>query len=991
MKKGLVQKTIAVLLGAAIALPTGTGALAAGASTAHAGAATKHAASVNGHWAQQVMQEWKDKGYINGYADGGLHPNDRVTRAQLAALINRSSGFTAASEISFKDVSGKAWYAGDVAKAAAAGYMKGDGNGSFRPTGEVTRQELAVVLALLLKLEPDANAAAFSDTVGSPAWSKGAIGAVTKAGLMQGSGARFNPAAAATRAEVVTVLDRAAKQAAESAVTYDKAGTYGPEKGTETLKGSVNVTQSGVTLRNTVIEGDLLLGKQIANGDVTLENVTVKGTTKIEGGGPNSIHIVDSVLVTVLVDKRDGSVRIVTEGSSSVSQITLQSGAFLQEAGTGSGFGNVRLSELIPAGSTVRMAGQFESLEVSAASLNVNLSSGSIGEVTVGEGAAGTNLNVSAAARIARLILNAAANVTGTGAIERAQVNASGTSFQTRPQQLNVGAGVSAPSVAASGPASTGGPASTSGGSNGGGNAAAPVPVTDRLEVANGSAVLQFVNPVSGLTLADLNVTATVTESAYAMPYTLESLNFDAASNKLTFAPISLDEHYGETLQVKVTPAAGTTKFSASLSGSALIEGFSGIVTDVDNRPVADMRIDFRRGMGNVDGAVAASVSTDANGRYTVYAPAGIYTGVTSKAGFISGTVVAVGVSDTYNRSENHTAIKIPAGDEIRIVLTWGERPRDEDSHLLGPAGDGYGFHTWFGEKQAYDEGELIADLDHDDTSSFGPETTTIRKKMDGTYQFYVHNYSGNGAGDQTLRNSGAKVDVYVGSQALPVKSYTIPAGTGSEIYWYVFDMTLNGSDIAFTDRNEFADRAPTALYGQTRPSTEGILNEEAYKLLSVTDVTYRKRNENVPLTLEGTTIREDVDFNIKQIREVGVTDDVYTVVGDVYTVTGNVYIGKQGRNIVFTNYNLGTETVVYKVSVELSLNGRTLERDIEVVVPELHDLLEQIMSRAAAKLEEQGADPQLQSAYDRAAAALNAEEPEAKIAAYESLVDLLR
>ena len=984
MKKGLVQKTMAVLLGAAIALPTGTGALAAGASSAHAGVGTKSAAGISGHWAQQVMQEWKDKGYIKGQADGELHPDDRVTRAELAALVNRSSNFTAVSKISFSDVSDKAWYFDDLGKAAAAGYMKGDGSGGFRPAGQVTRQELAVVLASLSKLESAPDAAAFSDTAKSPAWSRGAIGAVTKAGLMKGSGGLFNPTVAATRAEVVTVLDRAAKHT--TAVTYDSAGTYGPEKGTETVRGSVNVTHAGITLRNTVIEGDLMLGKDIAEGDVTLDNVTVKGTTKIEGGGPNSIHVIDSVLVTVLVDKRTGSVRIVTEGSSSVSQITLQSGAFLQEAGTGAGFGNVRLSELIPSGSTVRMAGQFETLEISAASLNVNLSSGSIGEVTVGEGAAGTNLNVSAAARIARLILNAAATVTGTGTIDRAQVNASGTSFQTRPQQLTVGAGAATPFIAAPGPAPV------NGGSNGSGNAGTvPVPVTDRLEVSNGSAILRFVNPVSGLTLTDLNVMATVTESAYAMPYTLEALDFDAASNKLSFTPLSLDEHYGETLQVKVTPAAGTTKFSAALAGSALIEGFSGVVTDVDNQPVADMRIDFRRGMGTVDGAIAASVFTDADGRYTVYAPAGIYTGVTSKNGFISGTVVAVGLSDTYSRSENHTAIKIPASDEIRIVLTWGESPRDEDSHLLGPVGGGYGFHTWYGEKQARNNGELIADLDHDDTSSFGPETTTIRKKVDGTYQFYVHNFSGNGTGDQTLRNSGAKVDVYVGSQAVPVKSYTIPAGTGNEIYWYAFDMTINGSDIGFVDHNELINQAPPSVYGQTRPNIDGILNTEADKLLDVTDVTYRKRNENVPLMIEGTMIREDVALNIKQIREIGVTDEVDTVVGDVYTVTGNVYIGKQGQNILFANYNLGTEAVVYKVSIELSLNGHTLDRDIEVVVPELDYLLERIMSRAAAKLEEQGGESQLQTAYDQAEAVLNTEEPNDKIAAYESLIDLLR
>lgn len=981
MSKTLARKAIGVLLGAALMIPTGTGAFAASASTQHTDAATKGTAGIQGHWAQQVMQDWKDKGYINGYADGELHPNDRISRAELAALINRSSGFTSVADISYADVSADAWYFDDVAKASAAGCMQGDGNGKFRPTGEVSRQELAVVLASLTKLEPAADSAKFSDTANSPAWSKGAIGAVAKSGLMTGSAGNFKPTAAATRAEVVTVLDRAAKVIPVStAVTYNEAGTYGPEKGTDTVQGSVQVTQAGVTVRNTVIEGDLLLGKEIANGDVTLDNVTVKGTTKIEGGGPNSIHVVDSVLVTVLVDKRDGSVRIVTEGNSTVSQITLQSGAYLQENGTGSGFADVLLSNLIPAGSTVRMAGQFETLEISAASLNVNLSSGSVGEVTIEEGAAGTNLNVSAAARIAQLILNAAANITGTGTIANAQVNASGVTFQNNPQQMAVANGVLAPSVSSS---------VSTGGSGAGGSSSAPsptTPVSDRLDVTNGSAVLRFANAVNGLTLEDLSVSATVT----GVTYVLEDVAFDGASNTLSFKPLSLDDFYGKELKVNVSPAAGTAKFTTTLTGTARIEGFSGIITDVDDQPVEGMRIDFRRGAGSTSGVIAASVLTDASGRYVAYVPAGIYTGVTLKSGFIPGTIVAVAISDSYNRSENHTAIKVPASDEIRIVLTWGERPRDEDSHLLGPVGDGYGFHTWYGDKQAYDQGELVADLDHDDTSSYGPETTTIRQKINGTYQFYVHNYSGNEDGTSTLKNSGAKVEVYVGDESVPTTSYTIPAGDSSEIYWYVFDMTINNGEITFAEKNEFANHSPEPLYDQTRPDYESILIEESAKMLSVTDATYVKLGGAIPLTMNGTSIRQDVAVNIKKIEERGVTDEVYTVVGDVYTVTGDVYIGKANNNIVFTDYNLGTQSVEYKVTVELSLNGESLVRDIWITIPNVYDLLERAVERSAAVLE---ADPdytELRDAYNEAAVALDSGEALLQIQARNKLLELL-
>jgi hypothetical protein len=57
--------------------------------------------------------------------------------------------------------------------------------------------------------------------------------------------------------------------------------------------------------------------------------------------------------------------------------------------------------------------------------------------------------------------------------------------------------------------------------------------------------------------------------------------------------------------------------------------------------------------------------------------------------------------------------------DGMRIVLTWGERPADLDSHITYP-----GNHIFFRSKKGTD-----ANLDVDDTTSFGPETITLERK----------------------------------------------------------------------------------------------------------------------------------------------------------------------------------------------------------------------------------------------------------------------
>lgn len=808
-RAGFYKKALSAVLGISLMLtPLGD---AYAATTQHKVQQKSSASDIAGHWAEETLQKWKDEGYLNGDQLGNINPNGAITRAQLAAVINRSFQFDSKTSISYSDVKTTAWYYEDLSIAASQGYMKGYSNGSFKPDAQVTRQELAVILSALLDLKPNDAANKFQDTVNSPAWSKGAIGAVATNGIMNGSNSKFRPAAGASRAEAVIVLERALNQLkAKETTVYEKAGIYGPAVGTEKIVGSVHIKAPDITLRNMVIEGDLVIGEGVGEGDVTLQGVTVKGGTTIKGGGKNSIHLVDSVLVTVIVNKKDGSIRIVTEGSSSVSQITLESGAILEEIGlTGEGFKDLLLSEIIPPGASVSLAGQFETVDVTAASLNVNLTSGSVGQLNVASNAAGLNLNVGSAASVLSLILNAAGNITGQGNVVNAQVNAPGASFSRRPGTLvtadNVNVNVSGSSSSSSTSGSSGSSNGGTGGSSENPNTPQP-PVTDRLQVSNGQAVILFASSMPSLELSDLKVSATVAGATYA----LEDIAYDHAAKLLTFKPISLEEHYGDTLVLTIAPAAGSSKFTSNLSGSVKLEGFEGTITDVNELPVQGMKIDFRRGLGNTTGSIVASVVTNANGRYTANLPAGVYTGQLTKAGFITTYVVGVSLSDSFNRNEDATAIKIPADDEIRIVLTWGEKPRDEDSHLLGPTPDGRSFHTYFADREYYYRGEKYADLDHDDTDSYGPETTTIRKRVDGKYQFYIHNYSRNGYdGTETLRNSSAKVEVYSGNSGEPVKTYHVPRGNGNELYWYVFDMDVNGTELDFTDHNQLVVDEP--------------------------------------------------------------------------------------------------------------------------------------------------------------------------------------
>lgn len=119
----------------------------------------------------------------------------------------------------------------------------------------------------------------------------------------------------------------------------------------------------------------------------------------------------------------------------------------------------------------------------------------------------------------------------------------------------------------------------------------------------------------------------------------------------------------------------------------------------------------------------------------------------------------------------------------LRIVLRWGSTPRDLDSHLTGPAVSGSGrFHTYYGQKHYYQDGsyndanvedtveaylahKYAAELDYDDTDSYGPEITTIHAFTPGDYYFYVHDFTNLGSTTSTaLSESDVTVTIYVGS-----------------------------------------------------------------------------------------------------------------------------------------------------------------------------------------------------------------------------------
>ncbi|MDQ1160496.1 tetratricopeptide (TPR) repeat protein [Chryseobacterium sp. SORGH_AS 447] len=170
--------------------------------------------------------------------------------------------------------------------------------------------------------------------------------------------------------------------------------------------------------------------------------------------------------------------------------------------------------------------------------------------------------------------------------------------------------------------------------------------------------------------------------------------------------------------------------------------------------------------------------------------------------------------------------------DGMRIVLSWGKYPSDLDSHLSYPNN-----HICY-----YHQEGTNANLDVDDTDSFGPETITIEKRAQNQkYIYAVHDFSDRTEIDnQTLSNrSNAKVYVYIGNTL--IKSYEVPKQKKGTV-WVVFMIDESGNII---DINNFENS--TSWEG-----VKSLLSNYRYSSTPSTSITESDKQRALDINKQG-------------------------------------------------------------------------------------------------------------------------------------------
>ncbi|MFB5266699.1 S-layer homology domain-containing protein [Paenibacillus enshidis] len=103
-----------------------------------------------GSWAYNAMVSAAQAGYLGGYSDGTIRPNEKVTRQEAAAIVAKVNGLTPRSASSLSGFSDSdeiaSWSKGSVAAVIGQGYMSGYPDGTFKPAKPLTRAEAVVLL-----------------------------------------------------------------------------------------------------------------------------------------------------------------------------------------------------------------------------------------------------------------------------------------------------------------------------------------------------------------------------------------------------------------------------------------------------------------------------------------------------------------------------------------------------------------------------------------------------------------------------------------------------------------------------------------------------------------------------------------------------------------------------------------------------------------------------------------------------------------------------
>lgn len=222
-----------------------------------------------GFWAGEAIEKWSDAQVVAG-SNGKFRPNDQITRAEFAAVLNKIMKYDKGNAV-FSDVKSSDWFYQHITAVASAGIMNGY-DGKAMPNAIIKRQDAAIMIKKAFSIKKASSSPSFGDSDKISDYALEAVAALFEKEFVSGKpGKLFDPQGGLTRAEAVKIVSNVIPN-----YIY-KPGTY-----TKLAKGNVVINCSGVIIKDADITGDLIVAPSVKD-TVTLVDVKVAGSVITSG------------------------------------------------------------------------------------------------------------------------------------------------------------------------------------------------------------------------------------------------------------------------------------------------------------------------------------------------------------------------------------------------------------------------------------------------------------------------------------------------------------------------------------------------------------------------------------------------------------------------------------------------------------------------------------------------------------------------------------
>lgn len=227
-----------------------------------------------GHWSEETVNKWADKGWLKGYPDGTFKPDTLITRAQFFAFVNRALGFTESTVVNLSDVGQEDYYAEDIYKAIAAGYLKISGDGIANPKGNISREDVAVLICKILQPVNSVTkdeVGKFKDVKDISEDKRADVNKIMSLKIMNKGlpGNLFKPKDFITRAQAIVIIEQML-----TALSDGSAQLVKPIKSITASNGAIKVSFNGAMKGLT--KDDFTVVAKLDGKDYTLGNLTFK-------------------------------------------------------------------------------------------------------------------------------------------------------------------------------------------------------------------------------------------------------------------------------------------------------------------------------------------------------------------------------------------------------------------------------------------------------------------------------------------------------------------------------------------------------------------------------------------------------------------------------------------------------------------------------------------------------------------------------------------